>query len=209
MVSEDKNRSLSKESLSKEEAREKIKEGTIEFQEEGFTNDSKEENNQEKEESHNDIKGGIIKENKDTQGEENNEEKEESHNDVKDDIDNENKDIQGEENTNDANSCNSSTNQNSNSQNVVELKFKFRNDIRNIKLRDCIMNSYKKNRTNPNLPEVIEAIKKELDETFSKGWIVFGGNHMVGVCSYIENTLADFEVEGTSFVIFQTIYPAD
>ena len=182
MVSEDKNRSLSKESLSKEEARKKIKEGTIEFQEEGFTNDSKEENNQEKEESHNDIKGGIIKENKD---------------------------IQGEENTNDANSCNSSTNQNSNSQNVVELKFKFRNDIRNIELRDCIMNSYKKNRTNPNLPEVIEAIKKELDETFSKGWIVFGGNHMVGVCSYIENTLADFEVEGTSFVIFQTIYPAD
>lgn len=90
-----------------------------------------------------------------------------------------------------------------------EVEFKFKSDVTNLDLRNLVMNSYLKNRENPNLSEIVESLKKDLDEAFPKGWVVFGGKHMVGACSFIENTLVDFEVEGISFVLFQTIYPDD
>lgn len=88
-----------------------------------------------------------------------------------------------------------------------ELEFKFKNNLKSLELKDAIIDSYRKHRKCSTLPDLVENIKKDLDSQFTKGWVVFGGKHMVGACSYIEDTLLDFEVDGNSYVIFQTFVP--
>lgn len=92
---------------------------------------------------------------------------------------------------------------------VKELQFKFRNDIRNVQLKDAIITSYKEHRGASKLSELVELMKKDLDRVIPRGWIVFAGHQMVGACTFIENTMIDFEVEGISFVIFQTYHPEE
>ncbi|KAM0681110.1 hypothetical protein GINT2_000895 [Glugoides intestinalis] len=105
---------------------------------------------------------------------------------------------------------NSTTKEQSSAENAKEdpVEFKFKTEPLDQNLKDTVMGIYKSNIEKLTLPELAEKIKKDLDEKFPKGWIVFAGRHMVGACSYIENTLLDFEVEGVSFVIFQTYVPA-
>lgn len=89
----------------------------------------------------------------------------------------------------------------------IEPLFRFKTELKNKKIEEVIINAYKLYSPTSTLTELAEKIKTELDEKFPKGWIVFTGKHMVGACSYIEDTLADFEVDGVSFVIFQTFCP--
>ncbi|KAI5169733.1 hypothetical protein PAEPH01_0952 [Pancytospora epiphaga] len=60
----------------------------------------------------------------------------------------------------------------------------------------------------PTLPGICEAMKKELDEAEPKGWVVFAGMHLVGVCTFIKDTMVEFETNGLAFVIFKTFYPS-
>lgn len=94
-------------------------------------------------------------------------------------------------------------------QKIVEIEplFKFRKESSNPKLNNLIVELYKSYAATCGLPELAEKIKQDLDKSFPKGWIVFAGKHMVGACSFIEGTLVDFEVDGTSFVIFQSFCP--
>lgn len=89
----------------------------------------------------------------------------------------------------------------------IEPLFRFRIEIKNKKIEEAIINAYKVHSPTSTLTELAEKIRIELDEKFPKGWIVFTGRHMVGACSYIQDTLADFDVDGVSFVIFQTFCP--
>lgn len=89
-----------------------------------------------------------------------------------------------------------------------QVEFKFKTEPLDHNIKDYVIDIYKNNVEKLTLPELAEKIKKDLDENFPKGWIVFAGRHMVGACSYIENTLLDFEILGVSFVIFQTYVPA-
>jgi len=97
----------------------------------------------------------------------------------------------------------------SSSEKIVEIEplFKFRKEAANSTLKNTIIESYKLHASSCSLPELADKMKQDLDAKIPKGWIVFGGKHMVGACSYIEDTLVDFEVDGTSFVIFQTFCP--
>lgn len=88
-----------------------------------------------------------------------------------------------------------------------EIEFKFKTDIRNIALKDVLIDSYTKHRNLKDLPALVENIKKDLDGQLSRGWTVFAGKQMVGACCFIEDTMVDFEVEGLSFVIFQSFCP--
>lgn len=89
----------------------------------------------------------------------------------------------------------------------IEPLFKFKMEVKDKKLEDAIINAYKVHSSTSTLTELVEKMKADLDKKFPKGWIVFAGKHMVGACSYIQDTLADFEVDGISFVIFQTFCP--
>lgn len=75
-------------------------------------------------------------------------------------------------------------------------------------LKNTVVALYKKHMDAPTLPRMCEAIKKDLDEQIPKGWVVFAGMHLVGVCSFIQNTMVEFEADGTPFVIFQTFCPS-
>ncbi len=86
-----------------------------------------------------------------------------------------------------------------------EILFKFKNDVKNIELRDEVINSYKKNRKMDNL---VEKMKKDLDK-MGNGWVVISGNKMLGACSFIEDTLVEFEVEGREFIVFQIFIPVN
>ncbi|ELA41833.1 uncharacterized protein VICG_01185 [Vittaforma corneae ATCC 50505] len=89
-----------------------------------------------------------------------------------------------------------------------DIEFKFKSEPADMSLKEAIMEIYKRHiKDEPTLPQLAEKMKKELDSKFSKGWVVFVGKHMVGACSYIEHTLVDFEVDGVSFVLFQTYCP--
>lgn len=90
---------------------------------------------------------------------------------------------------------------------IIEPVLTFRKDISDEKVKNLVIKIYKENAVSLNLTELTDKLKIELDNNTSKGWIVFAGKHMVGSCSYIKNTLMDFEVDGTSFVIFQTFCP--
>lgn len=89
----------------------------------------------------------------------------------------------------------------------IEPLFKFKVEMKDKQIEDAIINSYKLHSPTYALTELAEKIKLDLDEKFPKGWIVFAGKHMVGACSHIKDTLADFEVDGVSFVAFQTFCP--
>lgn len=90
---------------------------------------------------------------------------------------------------------------------TIEPIFTFKKNIHDEKIKNLIISIYKENALKLNLTELTDKMKNTLDEQFSKGWIVFAGKHMVGSCSYVKNTLMDFEVDGISFVIFQTFCP--
>lgn len=89
-----------------------------------------------------------------------------------------------------------------------EPAIKFKNCDASDDLKMTITSLYKKHMHVPTLPRMCEAIKKDLDEKIPKGWVVFAGMHLVGVCSFIKNTMVEFEVNGTAFVIFQTFCPS-
>lgn len=88
-----------------------------------------------------------------------------------------------------------------------EAEFKFKNEPIDEDLKNIVIEIYTAHANKCDLPGLAENIKKDLDAKRPKGWIVFAGKHMVGACSYIENTLLDFEINGNSFVIFQTHCP--
>lgn len=73
-------------------------------------------------------------------------------------------------------------------------------------LKECLTKVYLDNYKSKSLPELIETMKKRLDKSMGVGWVVFAGKHMAGVCCYIANTLAQFEVDNTIFVVFKTFY---
>lgn len=83
----------------------------------------------------------------------------------------------------------------------------FKSNKINEDLRKKVIELYKKHKNAPTLPGVVEVIKKDLDVAIPKGWVVFAGKHLVGACSFIKDTMVEFEVDGTAFVIFQTYCP--
>lgn len=85
--------------------------------------------------------------------------------------------------------------------------FDFKEEPSDLNLKNTIMEIYRTHCNNIALPEIVSKMKKELDSKIPKGWIVFAGSDMVGACSYIENTLVEFKINGISFVIFQTFCP--
>lgn len=85
--------------------------------------------------------------------------------------------------------------------------YKFRVSNVDEKLKETILEIHSKHKNASSLPAMVEGIKKDLDNKISRGWIVFAGKHMSGACSYIQNTMLDFECDGTAFVIFQTFCP--
>lgn len=89
----------------------------------------------------------------------------------------------------------------------IEPVFKFRAEVPNEELKKAVIESYKAHAPSCDLAALADKIKNDLDEKLPKGWIVFAGKHMVGACSFIKDTLVDFEVDGISFVIFQTFCP--
>lgn len=90
--------------------------------------------------------------------------------------------------------------------NVDQVPYlKFKNEVNNEELMRFIEDKFQKDYSVDNLAEFTGAFKNELDSKFGNGWIVFAGKHMTGCCSYVVNTLADFEVNETCFVIFQTL----
>lgn len=86
-------------------------------------------------------------------------------------------------------------------------RFDFKEEPSDLNLKNTIIEIYKTQCNGIALPDIVSKIKKELDSRIPKGWIVFAGSDMVGACSYIENTLVEFKINGISFVIFQTYCP--
>lgn len=87
-------------------------------------------------------------------------------------------------------------------------EFKFDREPSDQRIKHLIIESYKKHaKKNATLTKLTGKMKKDLDKSFPRGWIVFAGKHMVGACSYVEKTLVNFEVNGVSFVVFQTYFP--
>lgn len=92
--------------------------------------------------------------------------------------------------------------------NIKNGKLVFNAEPKNSQITKVIKKSYKKRvKKDSLLSAIAEEMKKDLDEKFQNGWVVFVGKHMVGACTYVEGTLASFEVDGVAFVIFQTYCP--
>ena len=87
-----------------------------------------------------------------------------------------------------------------------EAEFNFKNTKVDESIKKIVIDSYNRNRS-LKLPSIVSNMKKDLDEAIPKGWIVFAGKHMTGVCSFITGTMLDFEVDKTSFIVFQTFCP--
>ncbi|KAI5149491.1 hypothetical protein ENBRE01_0934 [Enteropsectra breve] len=87
------------------------------------------------------------------------------------------------------------------------LEFKFKTTGLSKEYRESIKEAYIQNKHCKTLPALVEKMKNYLDEKHPKGWIVFGGKHMVGSCTFLKNTMADFTVDDTAFVVFKMFVP--
>ena len=88
----------------------------------------------------------------------------------------------------------------------TEPEYKFKSSSSK-EIKERMIAIHKKHNKKVFSPDVTEGIKKELDNIDPSGWVVFGGMHMAGSCSYVQGTLVEFEYEGVSYVIFKTYVP--
>ncbi|KAI4291025.1 hypothetical protein PAPHI01_0299 [Pancytospora philotis] len=90
----------------------------------------------------------------------------------------------------------------------TEPTIKFKKCDVDEKLKKVISDTIHKMFKSGSLPALSEELKKQLDKEDPKGWVVFAGKHLAGVCSFIKGTMVELEVNETAFVIFKTFCPS-